>query len=185
MRARGGEDYNLWQIQGVVANGVEDEILELVDGAEQILAESCHCDGVESWKTTGVAKERARGCRAEQESGKARAGCRCGFWDFRRGRWPVDLRCASLESKAGRTGNAGLGQFWVVWGASSRVCRRVHGTCKVLGHGGETGGSGCSQGSPAAACATPSNHNASTTGVVQGGHRMFAPPLQREVYNGP
>lgn len=28
---------------------------------------------------------------------------------FRRGRWPVDLRCASLGSKAGRTGNAGLG----------------------------------------------------------------------------
>ena len=62
MRSRGGEDYNLWQIQGVVANGVEDQVLELVDGAEQILAESCHCDGIESWETTGVAKERARGC---------------------------------------------------------------------------------------------------------------------------
>lgn len=81
--AQEGEDYNLWQIQGVVANGVEDQILELVDGAEQILAESCHCDGVESWETTGVAKERARGCRAEaaQRSGKARAECRWWFLD--------------------------------------------------------------------------------------------------------
>lgn len=34
--------YDLWQVQGVVANGVEDEVLKLVDGDEQILAEGSH-----------------------------------------------------------------------------------------------------------------------------------------------
>lgn len=37
--------YNLRKIQGITADGVEDKILQLVDGAEQILAEGSHGDG--------------------------------------------------------------------------------------------------------------------------------------------
>lgn len=34
--------YNLWQIQRVVSNRVEDKILKLVDHAEQVFAEGSH-----------------------------------------------------------------------------------------------------------------------------------------------
>jgi hypothetical protein len=37
--------YNLGEIEGVIANGVEDQVLQLVDGDEQILTESCHGGG--------------------------------------------------------------------------------------------------------------------------------------------
>lgn len=34
--------YNLRQIERVVANGVEDQVLQLVDGRQQVVAESSH-----------------------------------------------------------------------------------------------------------------------------------------------
>lgn len=37
--------YNLREIKRVAANSVEDEILQLVDCDEQVLAEGCHCSG--------------------------------------------------------------------------------------------------------------------------------------------
>ena len=37
-----GGAHNLRKIQGIIANGVEDEILQLVDHAEKILTKSCH-----------------------------------------------------------------------------------------------------------------------------------------------
>lgn len=34
--------YDLWEIEGVIADGVEDEILELVDRGQQLVTEGCH-----------------------------------------------------------------------------------------------------------------------------------------------
>jgi hypothetical protein len=34
--------YNLGQVQRVIANGIENQVLELVDGGEQVLAEGGH-----------------------------------------------------------------------------------------------------------------------------------------------
>jgi hypothetical protein len=39
------ETHNLREIKRVIADGVEDQVLQLVDGAEQVLAEGCHGDG--------------------------------------------------------------------------------------------------------------------------------------------
>lgn len=36
--------YDLGQVEGVAADGVEDQILQLVDGAEEVLAEGSHDD---------------------------------------------------------------------------------------------------------------------------------------------
>jgi hypothetical protein len=47
--------YNLRKIQGVTANGVENQILQLVDRDEQILAECSHGDD-----GGGFCDERAR-----------------------------------------------------------------------------------------------------------------------------
>jgi hypothetical protein len=41
---RGTIAYNLWQVEGIGADGVEDQVLQLVDSREQILAESSHGD---------------------------------------------------------------------------------------------------------------------------------------------
>jgi len=34
---RGLETYNLWEVQGVIPDSVEDQILELIDHTEEIL----------------------------------------------------------------------------------------------------------------------------------------------------
>lgn len=34
--------YNLGEIQAIISNGIKDQILQLVDYAEQIFTESCH-----------------------------------------------------------------------------------------------------------------------------------------------
>ena len=34
--------YNLREVKRVVADGVEDQVLQLVDGAEEVIAESSH-----------------------------------------------------------------------------------------------------------------------------------------------
>lgn len=34
--------HNLWEVEGVIADSVEDQILELVDYSKQVLAERCH-----------------------------------------------------------------------------------------------------------------------------------------------
>lgn len=34
--------YNLGKIQAVSANGVEDQVLQLIHNAKQVIAESCH-----------------------------------------------------------------------------------------------------------------------------------------------
>lgn len=39
--------YNLWQIQGIVPNGVENQVLQLVHYAKQILSQGSHGRGVE------------------------------------------------------------------------------------------------------------------------------------------
>ena len=96
---------------------------------------------------------------------------------LRQGRWPVDLRCASLGSKAGRTGNAGLGHFWVRLGGEFTCLQAVEGTGRVHVRYSAVVErlvvAGVAPGSPAAACATSSNlHRTSTApamGVVQGG----------------
>lgn len=41
--------YNLWEVERVIADGVEDEVLELVDGPKQIFPECRHVAG--SWMT--------------------------------------------------------------------------------------------------------------------------------------
>jgi hypothetical protein len=35
----------LGQIQGIVSDGVEDQVLQLVDNAQQVVTESSHDDG--------------------------------------------------------------------------------------------------------------------------------------------
>lgn len=44
--ARGA--YNLGQVERVVANGVEDQVLQLVDGRQQVIAECSHGAGCRS-----------------------------------------------------------------------------------------------------------------------------------------
>ena len=34
--------YNLWEIQGIVADRIEDQILELVDHSKQVLSQCRH-----------------------------------------------------------------------------------------------------------------------------------------------
>lgn len=34
--------YNLWKVQRVVANSIEDQVLELVHHSKQILSQCCH-----------------------------------------------------------------------------------------------------------------------------------------------
>lgn len=36
------ESHDLWEVEGVIADSVEDQILELVDYPKQVLAERCH-----------------------------------------------------------------------------------------------------------------------------------------------
>lgn len=45
MMVMGGRMYNLGQIERVVANGVEDQVLQLVDGRQQVVAEGSHGAG--------------------------------------------------------------------------------------------------------------------------------------------
>jgi hypothetical protein len=45
MRQQGGATYNLWQIQGVISDCVEDEILQAIDDVEQLLAQRSHGAG--------------------------------------------------------------------------------------------------------------------------------------------
>ena len=42
---RGERTYNLGQIEGIISNGVEDEVLESVDNVEQLLAQRGHGAG--------------------------------------------------------------------------------------------------------------------------------------------
>jgi hypothetical protein len=35
--------YNLRQVERIIANSVEDKVLELVDSAEQVIAQRSHC----------------------------------------------------------------------------------------------------------------------------------------------
>lgn len=37
-----GCPYNLWQIKGIAADGVEDQILQLIHDPEEVLAQSRH-----------------------------------------------------------------------------------------------------------------------------------------------
>ncbi len=57
---KSGRAYNLGQIERVVADGVEDEILQLVDGAEQVVAEGSHGDEGGDKSRRGAKQERAR-----------------------------------------------------------------------------------------------------------------------------
>jgi hypothetical protein len=41
----GGVAYNLREIEGVIANGVEDQVLQLIDGPQQVVAERSHGSG--------------------------------------------------------------------------------------------------------------------------------------------
>lgn len=43
--------YNLREIQAVIADGVEDQILQLIDYSQQIFPESCHGVEVEVWQS--------------------------------------------------------------------------------------------------------------------------------------
>lgn len=40
--------YDLWQVQGVISDSIENEVLEFVDNVEKILAQRSHDDD-ESW----------------------------------------------------------------------------------------------------------------------------------------
>jgi hypothetical protein len=47
--AQAGQAYNLWQIQGIISNGIENEILEPVDNVEELFTQRRHgggCGGV-------------------------------------------------------------------------------------------------------------------------------------------
>jgi hypothetical protein len=41
-----GRTYNLGQIEGIISNGVEDQILQPVDDVEELLAQRRHCAGL-------------------------------------------------------------------------------------------------------------------------------------------
>ena len=70
--------YNLGQIQRVIANSVEDQVLQLVDGREQVLAESCHDDGVcpaggkDNKGLWSASDRRQTGCRSMREGRRTR-----------------------------------------------------------------------------------------------------------------
>ena len=38
-----GETHNLGKVEGVVADGIENEVLEFVYSSKQVLPERCHC----------------------------------------------------------------------------------------------------------------------------------------------
>lgn len=48
--------HNLWEVKGVAADGVEDQILQLVDGGEQVLAQGSHGNGGVQRSTATMAK---------------------------------------------------------------------------------------------------------------------------------
>jgi hypothetical protein len=60
--------YNLRKIERVTANGVEDQILQLVDGAEQVLAQGSHGNGRCSWD---CGSKRADGSKIKRDAAAA------------------------------------------------------------------------------------------------------------------
>ena len=67
-----GGTNNLREIQRIIADGVEDQVLQLVDHTEQVFSEGSHsCECVFG----GGRRRRRRGCRVPRS--RLQAGLRC------------------------------------------------------------------------------------------------------------